>query len=264
MKKHENNQENTDPISKKMTTQNAHEMITSIWSDQKEYPRTHHLTRDDIVQTAIQIADTDGIDAVSMRKIASKLGVHATSLYWYVKTKDDLLDIMLDNLMGEQLIDGVPSGDWKGDMRTIARATYERLRRHPWVARELGRRRVLVGPRTLGHIEQSLAAIACLHLDSPTSLAVINSIDSYVIGYALRDIAGKEAEKRSGIDDDEWMEAVAPYVEKTLATGAYPHFRKFVENPFDLHDHQQFDFGLDCLISGIDARVSSEKGHDQE
>src|SRR3712207_2300609 len=90
------------------------------------------LSREEITRTAIELADGEGLEAVSMRRIAAKLDAGATSLYWYVSGKDDLYELMVDEVVGEIRVPE-PSGDWQHDLRELARAIHAMLQRHRWM-----------------------------------------------------------------------------------------------------------------------------------
>src|SRR5262245_25957268 len=96
-------------------------------------PRPAH-SRAAIAAAAVRIADAEGLDAVSMRRLAAELGAGATSLYRYVARKDDLLDLMVDAVVGEGPPPAAPSGDWRADLREIAYSTRALILRHPWAA----------------------------------------------------------------------------------------------------------------------------------
>src|SRR5919202_3820456 len=90
------------------------------------------LSRHQITRTAVQLADAEGLEAVSMRKLAARLNAGPTSLYWHVSSKDDLHELMVDEVIGEIELPE-PSGDWRTDLRSIALASYQTYRRHRWI-----------------------------------------------------------------------------------------------------------------------------------
>src|SRR3954447_7204088 len=117
------------------------------------------LSTDAIVETGLRIADEDGIEAVSMRRIALALGVGTMSLYHHVADKEELLELMADAISGELLVPGGVLGDWREALRAIAHRTRDAFLRHPWLIDTAGRR-PLVTPNQLRHIEQSVAVVA--------------------------------------------------------------------------------------------------------
>jgi AcrR family transcriptional regulator len=152
-------------------------------------------SRAEITAAAIALADSEGIDAVSMRKVAAKLGAGTGTLYRYLSRKDDLLDLMVDTVEGE---DGGPaplSGDWRHDLRAFARRARSIIHRHPWVA----------------------VLAAGLSIDD--MLVSVETLQAFVRGYTLGELAEQEAIRRSGLDRDQWMAAHAPYLQKIIADG---------------------------------------------
>ena len=96
--------------------------------------RAAALSRDEIVRAAIKVADAEGPDAISMRRIARELNAGTMSLYWHVASKEELLDLMIDSVQGEQLTPE-PSGDWRADLRALTRSARAALHRHPWMVK---------------------------------------------------------------------------------------------------------------------------------
>jgi len=111
----------------------------------------------------MELADEEGLDAVSMRRIAAKLGVGATSLYTYVSRKEDLYELLCDEVVGEIPLPNEPSGDWRSDLRQIARDTHAVLRRHKWTVL-LGIQPGL-GPKTRRYSQAVFASLDALALD---------------------------------------------------------------------------------------------------
>src|ERR1017187_3521759 len=128
-----------------------------------ESARTQHglrdkaLSRDEIVQAAVALADSEGAGAVNMRRIAKEIGVGAMSLYWHVADKEQLLDLMLDAVEGEDATVEV-SGNWREDLGRIAWQRRQALLRHPWVV-DFMSGRLPFGPNALLHIERSLSVL---------------------------------------------------------------------------------------------------------
>src|ERR1022692_2691418 len=173
-----------------------------------ESARTQHgrrdkvLSRDEIVQAAMALADAEGAGAVNMRRIAKEIGVGAMSLYWHVTDKEQLLDLMLDAVEGE---DGTAelSGDWREDLARIARQKRRALLRHPWVA-DFMSGRPPYGPNALLQIERSLAVLDDLSLGTRTALQILMTIDTFVTGsvlHELREIRVEQTQAQAGLTD---------------------------------------------------------------
>jgi AcrR family transcriptional regulator len=204
----------------------------------------------------MRIADADGEQAVTMRRVAKELGSSTPmSLYRYVGSKDGIVDLMIDEVFGEIDLPDRPSGDWREDLRTLARRSRVALRRHPWFA-TLSHQRPLFGPHALRHNEWSLSA-----LDGPgLPIGAAMSVAAMVFGYALS-IAQSEAEedrmrRRVGLTTDAQLrDAAAPFIERITADGRYPHLTRWITEGAQLAPDEQFELGLECLLDGIAHRI---------
>lgn len=138
-----------------------------------------------IARVALAIADVQGVDEVSMRRIAGVLGVGTMSLYHYVKTKEELLAAMDELIMGEILVpERELQGGWRQGMTAIARSTREAYRRHPWALTVQGKGQA--GINSVKHVEQSLSALTSTGLDFRARMGICIIVDDYVFGHALR------------------------------------------------------------------------------
>jgi AcrR family transcriptional regulator len=138
-----------------------------------------------IVDAAIALADSEGLVAVTMRAVAGRLGVGTMTLYSYVEAKDELLDLMLEELSGEMLLDEPVPSDWREALTAIAKRTRAVLEAHPWMFKAATREPGL-GVNFLRHVEQSRAAVASLALDNEATAAILAAVDDYTLGHALR------------------------------------------------------------------------------
>ena len=145
------------------------------------------LTRAEIAAAALAIADREGFEAVSMRRVAEDLKVGTMSLYYYVKTKDDLVAAMDDELMGEALLPSLPK-DWRRAMLAIARHTHAIFVRHPWAV--VAMLSAAPGLNAMRHMEQCLEALAETSMTDKQKMALLATIDDFVFGHALRQASG--------------------------------------------------------------------------
>ncbi|OLR91811.1 TetR/AcrR family transcriptional regulator [Actinokineospora bangkokensis] len=207
------------------------------------------LSRERIVGAAIRLADADGLDAVSLRKVAAVLDVGPMRLYGYIATKDELLDLMLDAVHAEVR----PSGDgWREVLRSLAAATRRAAHRHDWLTDLLGGRPHL-GPNTLTTGDAVLTALADLPLD--LVVPAVAAVNAYVIGAVRKETAERRAERSSGMDKGEWQVAHGPYLLRQFAEGKYPALSRVVHDGPHLTPDETFDAGLDFLLDGIAARI---------
>lgn len=227
-----------------------------IWTRPEPGSRRATHTREQIAASAIAIADAEGFEAVSMRRVARELGAGTMTLYHYVRTKDDLVTLMDDALMGEILVpDGeLPMDDWRTALTAIATRTRAAFRRHPWSFEAMGD--ASGGPNGMRHFEQSLAAVASTGLDAKGQLELITLVDDYVFGYVIRELRIPKAP-----DLQEMPPAIVQFFTGLLATGEYPHIERLVgaDDPVGgfmrfvevATDPDRFERGLAQLLDGV-------------
>ncbi len=209
------------------------------------------LSRERIVGAAIRLADADGLEAVSLRKVAAALDVGPMRLYGYIATKDELLDLMVDAVHAEIR----PAGDgWREVLRSLAETTRQAVHQHEWLADLIGRRPHL-GPHALARGEAVFAAMGGVDVD--IVMPMVDAVDAYVIGAVRREIAERRAERDTGMDKRQWQAAFGPYLVRTFATGQFPALATVVRDGAHLDTNQTFRTGLDFLLDGIEARISS-------
>jgi AcrR family transcriptional regulator len=211
------------------------------------------LSREEITAAAVALADSQGIDAVSMRTLAVQLGVGAASLYRYVDRKDELIDLMVDAVMGDDLQFEL-RGDWREDLRSFARGLRAMTLRHPWVAVHGAGRRNL-GPHTARRYEEVLGAIDGLGLDIDEMLVMVETLDAFIRGRALDELSEQESARRSGLDQEAWMKVQTPYVESLIESGRFPLLTRVVLDARSPHDPDRlehgFDLGLERVLDGL-------------
>jgi AcrR family transcriptional regulator len=215
------------------------------------------LGRRQIVDVALLIADEEGLEAVSMRRLARELRAGAMSLYHYFQSRDELLDLMGDTVAAEMLVTKLPS-DWREALRAIAQRSREAFLQHPWLLLTL-QDRPRVSPNLLRHIEQSAQAVAPLaqSLDPALLNGIVTAVDDYMVGYTLRELAlggaavGEDRGRKLAMRfREEWQQ---PYVRYLLESGEFPMLSQFVTMtapPPSL----SFEDGLDWLLDGFAAR----------
>lgn len=224
--------------------------------------RVRALSRGEIVRAAIKVADAEGSEAISMRRIARELNAGAMSLYWHVESKDELLDLMQDAVEGEQQAPD-PTGDWQTDLRAMALAQRAALHRHQWLMDFIGGRPPL-GPNTLRNLDRALAVIDPLGLGTETALNVLSAIGTYVVGAVLREFRESKVQQRdeemlAQMAPDEAQQILVSHVERIRATGRFPFFLRVFDEGIDPDAAEtrdaRFEFGLDCLLDGIASRL---------
>lgn len=243
--------------------------IDSVWTrDEEQAAGPQPLSRATIVAAAIEIADAEGLEAVSIRRLATKLGARPMSLYSHIERKGDLIDLMVDEAMGGSVLpESPPSGDWRDDLRRIAQRTRENTRAHPWMI-GVAFRRPFIGPNALRHIDQSLAAVSELPLPPERKRAVLLAIDTYTLGFVrweLKAMDHGQSAACGGIDDGGPSGAeIDAYIAAQAASGKYPHLHELGgKKSMSLGvKAEAFQTGLDWLIAGIEAEVGALTGSD--
>ncbi len=220
---------------------------------------TPTLSLERIVDAAVNLADREGLAALSMRSVAAELSVGTMSLYRYVPGKGELLDLMLDHVNGPvEELEGHRGKDWRGTMEFIARATWEMYNQHPWLL-QVNQARPILGPNGLAAFDFALASLDGLGLHDREKVAVILAIDHYVTGTARTYILKQQAVEQSGITDEEFWAAQGPIIEKAFATGAYPEVSRLEEDVFNIDGEEALEFGLRPLLDGLESFVNSKR-----
>jgi AcrR family transcriptional regulator len=230
-----------------------------IWARSEPGARRPRHTREQIAQAALAIADAEGIDAVSMRRVAAELGAGTMTLYHYVRTKAELRELMSDSMMGELILpEHELSAGWREALAALARRSQAAFARHPWALE--GLRDTRGGPNGMLHFEQTLRAVASLDLPLAERLGIALAVDDYVFGY-MRHAGGPNE-----LEDQDGREAVLAYFGALLATGDYPELaRTFAgydgADGLDMmiaifRNEDRFERGLQWLLDGIEASLT--------
>jgi AcrR family transcriptional regulator len=202
------------------------------------------LSRERILQAALRMADEGGIESLSMRKLAQKLGVQAMSLYNHVANKDDLLDGIVDRVVSEIEVPDF-SLDWKTAMRRRAISAHEVLLRHPWATMPLVSR-INVGPAMLGYINATLGCLFEAGFSLEMADHIWNAIDSHIYGFTLQEL-------NFPVEAESYSEA-AKIGLPLISADLYPYMNTLthavIEKRYDgIYD---FEFGLELLLNGLD------------
>ena len=203
-----------------------------------------------IVRAAVAVADAEGIDAVSMRRVASSVGAGAMSLYRHFSGKDELLDRMLDAAWAGIRVPDRPSGDWRADLSALFAQTRSALARHPWVASLLPRR-PLFGTAYLRWFEFSLAALEPTGLPLRAKVRVLGTVGAFMAGFAAYERGEAESARRHRLSQRQKREVATSRLQPLLATGRFPNLALFVSHGTDVATDADFRFGLGCVLDGV-------------
>lgn len=224
-----------------------------VWTRERPSPRRQAPSVDQIVARAVAIADAEGLAALSMRRVAADLGSGTASLYRYMTGRDELLDLMIDAVRGEEE-PLVPSGDWRADLATVARQRRAALLRHPWLSAELTGRPTL-GPNSLRQADLALGAATALTPDITLAAKVVGTVLAYVLGAVAAELAEIQAQRRTGLTEEQWQAGVGPYIQEVIDGGNHPHVARQVVEADDADPEQRFEFGLACVLDGVAANA---------
>lgn len=229
----------------------VHRSMALMWQEptRPEAGRDTRLSLDRIVDAAIEVADADGLEAVSMRRVAAELGVGTMSLYRYVPGKEELLDLMLDRVnLGE---DRPPFPvDWRAALERYARETWELYRRHPWLP-FVDQSRPLLGPNALAGLEALLAGLAGTGVSDRQQILAITTVEGFVASLARTVNGAMIAEQRTGVSTDEFWQAQAPVLDAAMATGRFPVLAGLDMEAFGASPEESFEFGLRVVLDGL-------------
>jgi AcrR family transcriptional regulator len=232
-----------------------------LW-DVRERPRRGpkpRLTAEEIVRAAIRLADAEGLDGLSIRRIAEELGVSPMSIYTYVPGKAELIDVMVDRTFGELTPPGHDS--WRARLEHIARDDWALFHRHPWLL-QITMARPPLGPNTCARFEFELRAVDGLGLSDLEMDSVVALVTGFAESAARVSVNAAEAERRSGMTDEQWWEASAPLLEKLVTEDDYPLGTRVgaavgYEYSAAIAPGRAFEFGLARVLDGIDMLISS-------
>lgn len=216
------------------------------------------FSRAQLTAAAIRIADAEGLDAISMRRLAAEIGSGTMSLYRYVSGKQDILDLMVDAVSAEYVPpDVTATGDWRADLRDLAIRSRQVLHRHPWMI-HVTQTRQASGPNRVRTFETALSMLDGLGLSPDKMMTVVGAVIAYVNGYAAAELGELEARRNTGLDARQWMARQAPYLQNLIASGDYPLFaRVLTEADQELTDpDERFLYGLDRMLDGIAADIT--------
>jgi AcrR family transcriptional regulator len=209
--------------------------------------------RDRIVETAVRLADAEGIAAVSMRRIGVELGVPTMSLYRWMPSKDDLTTHMLDVTLGGIDWPQPPPAGWRAQLEVVARAQWAITREHPWVAQLLSMTRPQLAPNAMMHTEWSMRALSGLGLSGGEALRISLTLVSFGIGTALAVDNELQAQRDTGITSEEWMDRQEAQTRAIFASGRYPFLAHFAEHEdFDAELDVLFETGLAVILDGVE------------
>ncbi|WP_280275356.1 TetR/AcrR family transcriptional regulator [Nocardia wallacei] len=226
---------------------------TLVWMRDRPRGGRPVITEEKIVAAAVRLADAEGLDALSMRRIAAAMGSGTTSLYRHVANKDELIELMVDAVYAELPLPE-PTPDWRIAMAAHAREFRALLLRHPWLAQQASRRPAL-GPNVIRQADHVLGVVAAATPDATLVNLVVHAVNTYVLGAVGTELAELEAQRSTGMTVEQWQRAVGAYIRQVVESGRYPHFNRRVVDAEESDAETRFEFGLTGLLAGLAATL---------
>jgi AcrR family transcriptional regulator len=232
-------------------------MRETIWSRQRTAaPARETLSREQIVKTAMLVLDEEGVAGLSMRKLAARLGSGATSLYWHVPTKDDLVDLLIDEVWAEIDVPEPELAGWRSGALLFGHSLRSAVLRHPWLP-EVMYTRPSIGPHAMSLGERGLVLFGAAGFTAHEVDLAMGSVMSYVLGTVSAEVATREMVRKSGRTEESWVSEMMEQAQ-SVATD-YPQMQESVRRrtttDLDSGLTENFVFGLDALLDGLETRV---------
>ncbi|HLS13679.1 MAG TPA: TetR/AcrR family transcriptional regulator [Beutenbergiaceae bacterium] len=248
-------------MDEKKVTDDAAEMRKSLellWGAEPRARRgpKPRVTSEQVITAAIAIADADGLDTVSMRTVAERLGLTAMSLYAYVPSKGVLVDAMLDRILGERASAPAADEHWRDGLHRLAHDTWNIYSRHPWALQATMSRRPF-GPNILAGLEATLRTVADLGLAPQEMVSIVNTVDDYVHGALAASLETAQAQQASGLSNDAWLERHGPLLAEFATLSDYPTLVELWSNDTLTERHIDFEFGLARVLDGIEGYIAT-------
>jgi AcrR family transcriptional regulator len=208
------------------------------------------------------VADGEGLAALSMRRVATELGVSTMALYRYVGGKEALVLQMVDAAIGEFPLPVQRPESWRAGIEAAARQQWAAYRAHLWLASAVSIGRPQVLPNLLPHTDAVLRAVAGFGVDASTSMYAAITVFGYVRGVALNLETEAQAEQDTGLTADEWAEHQAGRLATLIAEQDLAGFRALAEPDgfeFDFDLDQLFEFGLGIVLDGLAVKLQRQR-----
>ena len=239
--------------------------LERLWGRQEPGRRgpKQRLSTAGVVEAAIALADSEGVQALSMRKVAQAVGVSPMSLYTYVPSKAELLDLMFDRVLGETADPDDSVTTWRERLAFMARERWTLSERHPWLL-DLATHRPPLGPNMMRKAMAMLGALANMGLAPEETVLAADALQDYITGALRSAREAREAEQLSGLSDEQWFSIVWPVLEKHLD----PQQVQAVSRMSDARRERtrspderaaRFEFGLERVLDGLEVFINRRR-----
>lgn len=218
---------------------------------------------DEVVRTAVTVADEEGLGALSMRKVAERLGLKVMSLYTYVRSRDELVALMLDQVAAEQPLPAL-APTLRARLRQIAELTWDECRRHPWLLL-VQTSRPVPGPHVSDRYEWQLSALEGCGFSDVDMDQIVTLLTGFATGAARSLVDAEQVRVRSGLSDAEWWEINGPILGRLMPAERYPVSGRVGTAAGQTYDAasdpiRSFEFGLERVLDGIEVYTEQVRG----
>ncbi len=223
------------------------------WKAKKGRGSRTPLSRDAIVDAALKILDTDGVDGLTIRRLSQELGTGAASLYWHIAGKDELGDLVWDRIMGDVVLPEPDPAHWQDQLKDLARSGFEVMRSHNDAVR-LSLGRVPVGPNMLRMMEWELGLLRTVGVPDHVAVYFGDLVGRYIDASVLEEQWSQLPGDEPGTEEP--GRALLDHF-SSLPPDRFPNVIATASTMFDTNDDERFELGLDILIRGLEAYVST-------
>ncbi|GAB3810567.1 TetR/AcrR family transcriptional regulator C-terminal domain-containing protein [Kribbella italica] len=233
--------------------------MESIWTRQRTAsPARETLSRDQIVKATMELLDAEGLAGLSMRKLAARLDSGATSLYWHVQTKDDLIDLVIDQVYGEVDVPDAELAGWRGGALLLAHSLRAVILRHGWLP-EVIYIRPSIGPNAVVMGSRGLALFTAAGFTGRDIDYAMNAVLSFVFGNVSPHATWQATVRRSGYSVEELNREILAEVAQLPAMDPMMHESVQRRRVVDMDQllNESFSYGLDSLLDGLEKRLST-------
>ncbi|WP_237771321.1 TetR/AcrR family transcriptional regulator C-terminal domain-containing protein [Kribbella sp. ALI-6-A] len=235
--------------------------MDSIWTRQRTgSPARETLSRDQIVKATMELLDTEGVAGLSMRKLAARLDSGATSLYWHVQTKDDLIDLVVDEAYGEVDVPDAELAGWRAGALLFAHSLRAVVLRHGWLP-EVIYLRPSIGPNAVRMGSRGLELFTAAGFTGRDIDYAMGAVMSFVFGNANSQAAWEASVRRSGRSVEQQNQEILAEVDQI--TAMHPTMHESLQRRrvvgMDQLQNESFAYGLDSLLDGLEARLTAAR-----
>ncbi|GAA5104140.1 TetR/AcrR family transcriptional regulator C-terminal domain-containing protein [Nocardia iowensis] len=231
------------------------QQIGSVWTRPRRGREQPALTREQIVAEAVGLLDSEGMEALTMRQLGARLNAGATSLYRHVANRDELIELVVDEVYGEIRVPEIADpADWRTATETCAESMRAMILRHPWMASTLGQVGLsYLGPNVMRLNDGLVGLFEAGGFPAAEAGDAISAVMSYVVGMGISEAAWLALLARTGQTEQELIDQLRPAAEE--AAKDYPRFQQddWDMNPTERRD-RKFRYGLDRVLDGLNAR----------